>query len=223
MRKTLLVLTLLSIVNCSVHADAGAPMSDVEKLREQGYVVRSITPVFGQLVMFSFPKGFKPAFENVNGPQYMQEWVPEGETVKKWTEMITLTGAKDLSGNPNATPQLLANRIAGGFKKDCPESFNAIGLGAIKLSGHDAFAAILSCGIALPTGSPYSESMLLIVIKGEKDFYTIQWAERGEASSTPMKLDDAKWATRLNKLSPIKLCPIVPGEAPPYPSCIAQK
>lgn len=223
MTKTLLGLALVFITNLSASADSVTPMSEVEALRAQRYTVRSITQVFGQLVMLSFPKGFKPIFENANGPQYTQEWVPDGETVKKWTEMITLTGAKGIASNPNATPQLLASRIASGFKKDCPDTYNAVGLGAIKLSGYDAFAAIVSCGIALPTGAPYSESALLIVIKGESDYYTIQWAERGVSSNSPINLNDAKWADRLNRLSPIKLCPIVPGEAPPYPSCVAQK
>ncbi|MEI7430007.1 MAG: hypothetical protein WCL27_06085 [Betaproteobacteria bacterium] len=66
----------------------------------------------------------------------------------------------------------------------------------------------------------HSESMLLIVIKGESDYYTVQWAERGDASTTPIKLDEAKWTDRFKRLAPIKLCPIIPGERAPYPSCV---
>jgi hypothetical protein len=32
-------------------------------------------------------------------------------------------------------------------------------------------------------------------------------------------LDKAQWAEKLQKLLPIKLCPII-GEKPPYPSCV---
>ncbi|QWV95821.1 hypothetical protein KP003_10840 [Geomonas nitrogeniifigens] len=114
----------------------------------------------------------------------------------------------------------IINCIAGGFKQACPTSFNGAGLGAFKIDKFDAFAAVVGCGVANPTGDLYSETILLIVIKGESDYYTIQWAERSAASQTPIKFDDAVWADRLKRLTPIKLCPIIPGESAPYPSCV---
>ncbi|KYC29593.1 hypothetical protein ACY05_02450 [Sterolibacterium denitrificans] len=195
------------------------PLKEVNALRQQGYSVRTITPIFGQLVTFSFPKGFVPAFEDTKGGQYIQELVLEGENVKKWSQMVTITGAKGLASNPNVTPARFADNMAGGFKRVCPDSYTATGLGEIKFGSHDGFVAVVSCGVASPVGESYSESMLLIVIKGESDYYTIQWAERGKASKTPIKFDNAKWSGRFKKLTPIKLCPIVPGEPAPYPSC----
>lgn len=132
---------------------------------------------------------------------------------------LTITGAKGLASNPNVTPARFAGGMAGGFKRACPDSYTATGLGEIKLGSHDGFVAVASCGVANSVGESYSESMLLIVIKGESDYYTIQWAERRETSNTPIKFDNAKWADRLKKLTPIKLCPIVAGEQAPYPSC----
>ena len=75
----------------------------------------------------------------------------------------------------------------------------------------------------MASGGAHSESALLVAIKGTADSYTIQWAERGPASARPMTFDDAMWKERFNKLGPIKLCPIKPGEAAPYPSCVDQK
>jgi hypothetical protein len=185
----------------------------------KGSSVRTITPIYGQLLMFSLPKGFVPVFQDANGGQYIQESILKGETVETWSQMITITGAKDLAANPNVTPQLFAASMAGGFKRSCPKSFSSVGLGPMKISGFDAFAAILSCGIAVPTGKQYSESMVMIVVRGESDYYTLQWAERGNASVSPIELDDTKWSERLNMLAP-ELCPIVPGEPAPYPSCV---
>lgn len=200
-------------------AEENSTMKEVEALRKQGYKVKSIVPVFSQLILMSQPEGFVPAYENTRGIQYVRELVKAGETTKNWTEMITLSGTKGLAEVAKATPQILVTRIAAGFQRDCPNSYNDVVLGAIKLDGHDAFGAVVGCGVALPTGAPYSEAALIIAIKGSNDFYTIQWAERGPESRTPIKLDDAKWASRLNQLAPIKLCPIVPGEEAPYPSC----
>lgn len=220
-RKLPCSIALLAMLCGPALADDNSPMMNkVEALRQQGYSVKTITPIFGQLLMFSFPKGFKPAFENTKGTQYIQESVLEGESVNKWSQMITITGAKGLASNPNVTPQVFANGMAGGFKKSCPTSFSGTGLGAIKLGSYDAFAAVIGCGVANPTGDSYSESALVIVIKGDSDYYTIQWAERGDASTSPMKFDDVKWTNRLKRLAPIKLCPIVPGESAPYPSCV---
>lgn len=195
-------------------------LSQVDALREQGYSVKAVTPIFSQLLMLSFPKGFTPVFENATGPQYIQEAVLQGESTAKWSQMITLTGAKDLASNPKVTPEGFAAKMADGFKRSCPNSFNGAGLGAIKLEGHEAYGALLGCGTALPTGEPYSEAVLLIVIKGERDYYTVQWAERGKASKTPYVFEEAKWTERIKRLAPIKLCPRVPGEKAPYPSCI---
>lgn len=215
---------VLFAMSCShALAQAKAPaMKEVEAARQQGHSVKTITRIFDQLLMFSFPKGFKPAFEDAKGGQYIQESVLDGETVKKWSQMLTITGAKGLASNPNVSPQIFANKIAGGFKNACPASFSGAALGAFKLGVHDAFGAVISCGVANPTGPSYSEAMLLIVVKGQSDYYTIQWAERGAASTSPIKLDDAKWQGRLKQLAPIKLCPVVPGEAAPYPSCVGR-
>jgi hypothetical protein len=214
MSRTFLSAILLAIC-ASASADDNAPgKTGVEPS------IKTISPVFGQLVMFSLPKGFATVFENTAGGQYIREAVPAGESVEKWSQMITLTGTQGLASNPNATPAALANMIAGGFKKACPDSFSATGLGAVNIGRHEAFLAVVSCGTISSAGEPHSESALLVAIKGESDYYTLQWAERGGASAKPIEFDQAKWGERLKRLAPIKLCPIVPGEPAPYPSCI---
>lgn len=220
MRRTLSMFALGSLLSSSVAAQTTAPLQNpVEALRQQGYSVRTVTPIFGQLITLSFPTGFVPAFEEAKGSNYVQESVLAGESIKKWSQMVTLTGAKGLAATPNLTPTQFAGGIASGFKRACPDSYAATGLGETKFGKHDAFIAVVSCGMANPTGQPYSESMLLIVIKGDSDYYTVQWSERGEASKVPIKFDNAKWSDRFKRLTPIKLCPVIPGEKAPYPSC----
>lgn len=164
----ILSLGLLAAFSSHALAQNKAPAkNEVEAARQQGYSVKTITRIFDQLLMFSFPKGFKPAFEDAKGGQYIQESVLDGESTKKWSQMLTITGAKGLASNPNISPQIFANKMAGGFKNSCPSSFSGTALGAFKLGAHDAFGAVISCGVANPAGEPYSESMLLIVVKGQ--------------------------------------------------------
>jgi len=187
----------------------------------QGATVSAVTPIFSQLVMLSYPPGFKPAYENSTATQYIQESVPQGESVEKWSQMITLTGAKGLAANPNATPQLFVQQIAGGFQRACPNTFAVKNLGSLKVSGYEAYSALVGCG-AVQAGPQRSEVAMLIAVKGSADYYTIQWAERGPQSSQQPVLDDAKWSAWLRQLNPIKVCNRVPNEPPPYPSCVNQ-
>ncbi len=177
-----------------------------------------ISPIFGQLVRFQMPLSFVVVYENTKGTQYTREAVPKGETVERWTQMITVTGYKGLAANANVTPEKFAGGIAGGFKRLCPDSFAAKGLGATKFSGADAYVAVAGCG----TVQGRSETVLIVVVKGVADYYTFQWAERGAAGPAPA-VEDIRWTDRLRALQPIALCGIVPGETAPYPSCISKK
>jgi hypothetical protein len=190
--------------------------------KEQGSSLTQISPIFSQLVTFSVPREFKTVFENTNGSRYIRESVLEGETVDEWSQMITVTGLKGLAADRSVTAQLFATQIGFGFKHACPETFSEKVLGAAKVSGQDAFLAVVACGTVLTSLMKHSESALLIVIKGSADYNTVQWAERGPASAQPIAIDTDKWTGRLSALSPIKVCLLLPGERAPYPSCINQ-
>jgi hypothetical protein len=184
--------------------------------------VTVISPVFSQLVRFSMPSKFVPAFEKTRENFYIREAVLKGETVNAWTQMITITGAKGLAAAPNFTAQVMAGSIAGGFKKACPENFAAAGLGALKLGDQDGFAAVASCAKVNASADGHSETALIVAVKGAADAYTIQWAER-TPTLPAASIDEALWQGRLRELMPIRVCAIVPGEALPYPSCLKQK
>ncbi|UPK37526.1 hypothetical protein IVB18_09600 [Bradyrhizobium sp. 186] len=180
---------------------------------------RVISPIFGQLVSFSMPSNFVVVFENTKGGHYIREAVLKGETPERWTQMITVTGEKGLTSNPDASPEKLAGSIAGGFKSACPDSFAAKPLGATTFGRFEGFVAVIGCGRVDSGPTRHSETALLITLKGATDYYTIQWAERGAESDEP-QVNDERWQTRLRELRPIDLCPIVSGEAAPYPSCV---
>jgi len=182
----------------------------------------AVSPIFGELVAFSQPASFVPVFEDATADRYIREAVPKGETVEDWTQMITVTGAKGLAGNPEVTPTSFASLIADGFNKACPETFSAFDLGDMDIAGHKAFAAVVSCGSVAMGGKSHSETALVLAIKGASEYYTIQWAERTAASAHPPAIDKALWTRRLDELGPVRLCPIVPGEKAPYPSCVGQ-
>jgi hypothetical protein len=210
MRTALLLAALSAFIAADACAESQAPAA---------YTV--ISPIFGQLVMFAMPGNFAAIGENTNGPSYIREAVPKGETAERWTQMVTVTGAKGLVGNPKVSPEAFAGSIVGGFKSACPDSFAARALGPTKFGEYDGFVALAGCGRVEQAPDKHSETALVITIKGSADYYTLQWAERAPASAMPA-IDDAKWQERLRLLQPIRLCPVVAGERAPYPSCVGR-
>lgn len=195
---------------------------DEDAEAEEAQAMTAISPIFGQLVMFSLPAGFATVFEAPTDTSYIREAVLDGETVEEWSQMITVTGAKGLASSAEITPRSFAAGIANGFQKACPDTYFADALGEATISGHPAFIAIATCGIVKSGNSQRSETALVVAIKGAQDYYTVQWAERGEVSAENLGIDTDMWKERLGKLAPIRLCAIVDGEAAPYPSCVNQ-
>ncbi|OWY27330.1 hypothetical protein [Herbaspirillum robiniae] len=183
--------------------------------------IRMISPIFSQLLMLSLPSGFKPsAFEQATASNYIREAVPVGQTVQRWTEMITVTGVRNLARNREVSPEAFGGRIADGFRSNCPASYAFKTLSSGAVNGRDEHVFVVSCGTRQTAYGAVSESTLIQVIRGRADYYTVQWSERGAASATPLPIDMVHWLERYNTLAPVKLCERVAGEKPPYPICI---
>jgi hypothetical protein len=169
--------------------------------------VRGIVRVYSQIVSYAVPAGFVGAYTNDSGTHFILEQVPEGETVNKWTQMITVTGDSGAVSYPGLTNEMFYESIAKNFRRDCPHSYSSNVLSHEKVGDHDMLVAVVGCGTAYPTGEQYSEEALVIVIHGKEDYYSIQWAERSKASPAPLPLDRTKWGDRLKRLKPIELIP----------------
>ena len=170
-----------------------------------------MVPVYSQVLSFSLPPGFKQGSSQVAGPSFISEWVPENETVDKWTRMITLTGAQGFASHANFSPKKLAEGRASRYKQHCPDSFATSALFDGKISDHEAFIAVVLCGtVALPAGNT-SESAVIAEIKGDKDYYSLQRAERETATNAPMAIDVGSRLAKFKRLEPIRFCPVVPG------------
>lgn len=215
----------LSILTPVAQASSNAPEKPQDSIWQGREKVGTIMPIFAQLVRSSLPKGFQiaPVYEKAVSGRYTRELVLDGENADAWSQMITISGAKDLAMNPEATPAKVTNNIAGGYKKACPDSFSASVYPPATIDGREAFAAIVSCGTSPLTRGLNSESALIVVVKGERDYYTFKWSERSAPSNTPIAIDVAKWSDRFKLIMPVRLCPIVPGEQAPYPSCVDKK
>ena len=191
-----------------------------------GASVEVVSPVFHQLFAYSLPSGFQfSAPEQANARSYLREVPLKGQTVEHWTQLITLTGANGATA-AGLTAEKMMEKLAGGYKSSCPQTFAYAPAGATTISGQKAFVALVSCGRVVDAGGAadavHSESAMILAIAGSQDMYTLQWAERAGPSDKPLAFDTAKWKLRLHQLEPIHVCAEIPGEKAPYPSCVGR-
>lgn len=163
----------------------------------------SVTQVFSQVVSYQLPEGFLPAFEETKEGLYIQEATKDGETVENWTYLITMTGRQNLALDDKIGPIHMANAMVDQYQPACPNNFSSRGLGESTIDGHEAFSAYYSCGTLGEGENAQSESAVIIFIKGARDYYTIQYADHGEASETPIEFDEDLWIPRIQSLFPI--------------------
>jgi hypothetical protein len=185
----------------------------------EGFI--AIAPVFSQIVTMPVPDGFEPAYEDANADSYINEAVLAGETVNDWSQMITLTGIRAMASvDPNQVSVDFAEYLADQYAGACPDTFNAVALNPPSIRGaRGVFAGFLGCG---DNGAGQSEAMTFLVLVGESDVYSLQWAERGPLSGSGPEYDETQWSPRLGELTAAaRICDRIPGEEPPYPSCIS--
>jgi hypothetical protein len=180
-----------------------------------------IAPVYAQLVSFTLPDGFAVGFEDPAPGFYIIEAPPIGQTVENWTQLISMTGAKDgVRGDIVENATLYASNIAAAYQQHCPDSYSTQTLDTPAIPGVlDAIAVYFACGPNADAAQ--AEGVVMLVLSGRKDIYTLQWAERFDAPAGPVPYDSARWASRLAALGEdARLCNPVTGEGAPYPSCV---
>ncbi|MCB1391172.1 MAG: hypothetical protein KDK12_18820 [Rhodobacteraceae bacterium] len=168
-------------------------------------------PVFGQTVRMPLIFGTEPDFalETPEGFSIL-EWVPEGETVEHWTQMQTLTGHRDLGGDRDAegaaqVGEAIAVHFLDGYRRACAVAVDAVPLPLTRdQNARASFAAYLGC--AQVSGEDHAEEMVILVMVGAHDSYTLQWAERSPAREAFDREAFSRWHARIDTLSQARLC-----------------
>ena len=159
-------------------------------------------------VTITLPDSFapEPAFSDASSGNAIVEFLPIGETVDAWSQMLTLTGyAGAATGlDPYNATMAMAEQLANGYAAACPGGLGVTDLGAPALGGADAaFAAWLACDQVGDSGT--GEAMVVLIFAVGETVYTAQWAERGPATSGPPAFDMNHWLPRLDTLMTLQL------------------
>lgn len=211
--RTALQSVLLAATLCGALDAQAAPLDEqrVKALASPARTVTSSTPLFGQVVLFSVPQGWKAAHQQERANSYILELIPEAQTLQGWSDMLTLQGYKGLAANANATPSNFLMLVGARIKEACPEHFVAQTLGNRTIDGHEAHVAVLGCArMSAPLAGAQTgqgEIALYVALKGSQDLYLIHRGLRGdgfERGKPPIHAANAEAVLR--SLMPIKLC-----------------
>lgn len=137
-----------------------------------------------ELVRFGIPEDWVQAFRTQNGNMLITEYVPKGETVADWKEMITM---QTFIGGLNTTANQFAGTMRAGWLKACPGGSAFPGRNG-KENGYNFAFWLQSCGNNPKTKQP--EITLLKVIQGNDNFYVMQKAWK----YMPEKNEVTKWS-----------------------------
>lgn len=156
----------------------------------------------GENLLVSLPDGYKVDFQKREGKMLMTEMVPKAESVKDWTEMVTVQVFNGLK----STPEAFRDRINGLWSKSCPGAQSAPITSAIE-NGYPMTMWLASCPLNKDSGKP--ELTFMKAIAGKDSFYVVQKAFK----FAPSKEQTATWTQFLKKVGvcdtrlPDRACP----------------
>jgi hypothetical protein len=144
----------------------------------------TVSPVFSQSLRYGVPEGWVSAFRQVRGNLYVLEYIPEGEAIESWSQMLTLQGVKMASWS--ATPDTILDSMRETLQRICPKTVIHERLGTIDIQGFEAIEALHGCGKFTddqPSGARrgQGEVAYVLAIQGRNDIYLIQKAMRVDA------------------------------------------
>ena len=141
------------------------------------------------------PPGYKIAMQTRNGNAAITQMVPEGESIKGWTETIAVNV---FLGEKKATVEQFQQFTLGRWVGGCPGVAGANEIKPIAKGTDNGYPyAIWSVSCKRPTEAGPSEFAWFKAIKGNDSFYVIQKSSRSEPS--PEQAEE--WVRYLEKLS----------------------
>ena len=145
-------------------------------------------------LLFSPPKDFKVGFKSSHENSLMTEFVPAGQTVDDWAEMVTV----QIWRHATVDPATFLQGVGGRYVKDCPGTgADKGGIHTGQVNGYVVSMLLLRCPNNPSTGKP--ETTAFRVIKGNDALYSVQYAWRSVPSD--QELNDA-----MHRLAKVIVC-----------------
>ena len=137
----------------------------------------AVTAATGEQVRLPSLSGYIQAHHHASGPgNTLTEFVPQGQTVENWTDMVTVTRAAHMD---TFSPRQFLGGIEEGWRAACPGADSHWGPSGEE-QGRPFAILLLTCPINPTSGKP--ESTWFKGIQGLQAFHTVQKAFRTDVS-----------------------------------------
>jgi hypothetical protein len=219
---------LTAVVSFAIMAFACAPGHAAGAA--SGKPTVSIVSSYNERLLLTVPAGFTLLEEEVKTPNFLTlSAVLWGESTQVFSQRVSVTSMK-VETKAGQTLERLVQQHVGMMGYGCSQSghssFKDFPIGPVAVQGgSQGIAVVLVCDSDTfsPAGKPARMSALTVGIKGEKDFFLLEWQEVEKHSEQPLTFDKAKWSGRLQALMPIRLCPNLPDKGRPNSGCSQRK
>jgi len=124
----------------------------------------------GENLLVTIPPGFALAHQAGNDQQMIEEFIPEGQSLETWQEMITLQVFPALGGT---APEAFLHRMSAAFATACPEG-QAGPVSPVAAGAYGAALFIATCPQSPRTEGV--ESFVAYAIGGQARLYVMQYA-----------------------------------------------
>lgn len=138
------------------------------------------------------PAGFKVGYQSNRDDSAISEWIPEGQSVGSWTEMLTVQVYRGVKVDAATFLQGIGKK----WSDACPGS-GGKGIFTGQTNGYAVSMLVLRCPKNSATGKP--ETTAFRVIKGNDALYSVQRAFRSDPSDA--ELDDV-----MHYLAKVSVC-----------------
>jgi len=138
-------------------------------------------------LIVALPQTYELGYRTQNGGAMLFEFVPKGQKVETWRELITIT--VDLNG-PQIAPGDYLQRFAASWKDACPGASHEV-IASDRKNSYPGQVSLLGCDLLADTGKP--EWTLVKAIEGKDAFYTVQKAFRYQPSAEEVR----RWSAYL--------------------------
>jgi hypothetical protein len=137
--------------------------------------------------------GYHVGFQNKKDSGQITEWVPEGQTVDNWTEILTVQIFNNMKMTPDSFMHAMEKQWDGG----CPGAGNAEPIASGDENGYPYQVWLLNCPKNPLTGKP--EITWFKALQGKDSFYLVQKAFK----FAPSKEQIARW---IGYLEAVRVC-----------------